>query len=203
MENPRAFWDERYTGDAYTYGKAPNHFFQTRLEQIEQPGRVLLPAEGEGRNAVFAAQQGWQVTAVDFSAQGREKALVLAADKGVSLNYQVGNLAQYDFGKQGPWDCIGLIYAHFPPDLRTAIHRKCARALRPGGRIILEAFNRRQINRLSGGPRDIDMLYSKIMLESDFESLEIIESGEYTIYLNEGEGHTGLAEVVRFVLEKP
>lgn len=202
MENPRNFWDERYAEPAYTYGTAPNSYFKAKLDALPNPGRLLLLAEGEGRNAVYAAQKGWEVTAIDFSETGRKKALELAKKAGVHLEYQIANIQQYDIVKNGPWDAIGLIYAHLPPELREHTHRKCIKALKKGGHLILEAFNRRQLSRLSGGPKDIDLLYSKILLEEDFDGLEILEAQESVVYLNEGEGHSGLAEVVRFLLEK-
>ncbi len=203
MNNPSTFWDKRYADTAYTYGTKPNLYFQQQLDELPKPGRLLLLAEGEGRNAVYAAEKGWQVTAVDFSEKGREKALALAAEKGVGFDYQIANIREFDLIGNGPWDVIGLIYAHFPPELREAIHYKCTRALNPGGHIILEAFNRKQIHRLSGGPKDLDMLYSKILLEDDFENLEILEATESTTFLAEGEGHAGLAEVVRFLVKRP
>lgn len=202
MENPRTFWDNRYTEATYTYGTLPNQFFKQQLDLIPTPGRLLLLAEGEGRNAVYAAQKGWQVTAVDFSEKGRAKALALAADNGVHIDYQLANVQSYEIQQNGPWDAIGLIFAHFHSDIRSTIHKKCAKALRPGGRVILEAFNRKQIGRLSGGPKDMDMLYAKILLEDDFTDLEPLMAFELTMYLNEGNGHVGLAELVRYVAEK-
>lgn len=196
------FWNDRYSKADYTYGILPNHFFKQQLDAIPTPGRLLLLAEGEGRNAVYAAQKGWQVTAVDLSEKGREKALALAAAHGVSLEYQIAKIQDYPFAQNGPWDAIGLIYAHFPPEIRFKIHQKCVKALRPGGHLILEAFNRKQLGRLSGGPKDPDMLYSKTTLEDDFEPLELLEAGAYTVYLEEGEGHNGLAEVVRILAKK-
>ena len=202
MENPRAFWEKRYSAPDYTYGVKPNGYFKNRLDALPSGGRLLLLAEGEGRNAVYAAQQGWQVTAVDFSEMARDKALALAANAGVQFRYEIADISRYNIFGKGPWDVIALVYAHFPQAIRQTIHRKCAAGLYRGGKIILEAFNRRQLNRLSGGPKDPDMLYPKVLLEDDFEALEVLEMAESTIYLHEGEGHVGLAEVVRMYAEK-
>lgn len=202
MNHPRTFWDNRYAEAAYAYGTKPNVYFKNQLDAIPTPGRLLLLAEGEGRNAVYAAQQGWQVTAVDFSEKARGKALALAAENDVHFEYLIANIQDYNLVGNGPWDAIGLIYAHFPPELRVSIHHKCTKALKKDGRVILEAFNRKQLGRLSGGPQDIDLLYSKIMLEEDFDGLEMLEATESTTFLSEGEGHAGLAEVVRFLLKK-
>lgn len=202
MEYPFSFWDKRYSDDAYIYGTLPNRYFKDKLDAIPNPGRLLLLAEGEGRNAVYAAEKGWQVSAVDFSRTAQDKALKLAAARGVSIDYQVGNVQDYPFDSNGPWDAIGLIYAHFPSTLRSSIHQKCAAALAPNGTLILEAFNRNQMNRLSGGPKNIDLLYSKQHLEADFEGadgIQILELGEATVSLQEGLGHEGLGDVVRFL----
>jgi SAM-dependent methyltransferase len=202
MENPKAFWEHRYSDDAYKYGKEPNKYFQDSLDAILNPGRLLLLAEGEGRNAVYAAQKGWQVTAVDFSSKARDKAIQLASESGVTLDFQVCDVRSFDIEQNGPWDAIGLIYAHFNPGVRSIIHGQCLKALRPGGRLILEAFNRRQLNRRSGGPGSLEMLYSKQKLLNDFAGLDVLEADELTVFLNEGDGHSGLAEVVRLQLER-
>ena len=202
MEYPHTFWDKRYSEEAYTYGMAPNKYFKAKLDAMPTPGRLLLLAEGEGRNAVYAAEQGWQVSAVDFSRKAQEKALKLAAERGVSIDYQVANVQDYSFDANGPWDVIGLIYAHFPPALRARIHHKCVAALAPSGTLILESFNRRQMNRLSGGPKNIDLLYTKRLLEDDFEgqnSMKTLELYESTVFLQEGFGHEGLGDVVRLI----
>ncbi len=197
MQDPIRFWEQRYENTAYTYGTKPNHYFQQQLDALEKPGRLLLLAEGEGRNAVYAATQGWQVTAIDFSANARKKALALAQEMGVNFEYLLADIQQFDISALGNWDAIGLIYAHFPPDWRVSVHQKCADALAPGGHIILEAFNPKQLNRLSGGPKNLDWLYTQNMLLQDFESLEPVMCLESTLFLQEGAGHEGFGEVVR------
>jgi len=197
MENPSEFWEHRYASAVYTYGTRPNQYFQQQLERLEKPGRLLLLAEGEGRNAVYAATKGWQVTAVDFSANAREKALALAKERGVMIEYRLEDIQQFDFSTDHQWDVIGLVYAHFPPEWRAAVHQKCAAALAPGGHIILEAFNPNQLNRQSGGPKNIDWLYTKNMLLQDFKSLEPLLCAESTVFLQEGAGHEGFGEVIQ------
>jgi 2-polyprenyl-3-methyl-5-hydroxy-6-metoxy-1,4-benzoquinol methylase len=203
MNHTNAFWDNRFADAAYAYGTQPNVYFKQQLDAISKPGRLLLLAEGEGRNAVYAAQQGWKVTAVDFSEKGRTKALALAAEKGVSVEYILANIQSYDMLSDGPWDAIGLIYFHLSTEQRSAIHQKCAQALKPGGALILEAFHLKQIERLSGGPKDLDMLYTQRLLADDFVGLEVLEAMEITTVLQEGEGHKGEAEVVRLCLKMP
>ncbi len=198
MEYPQDFWNQRYSDAAYAYGTEPNQYFKTQLDCIANPGRILLLCEGEGRNAVYAAQKGWQVTAVDFSKIGQQKALKLAAEKHVSIEYMISDVAQFEFDKYGPWDIIGLFYAHFPSNIRASIHQKCSQALAPKGQILLEGFNQQQLGHASGGPKNMDMLYSQNMLAEDFAGLDILENSELTIMLKEGEGHVGLGYVVQF-----
>ena len=197
MEDPMRFWEQRYEDPEYTYGVKPNRFFQQQLDAVEKPGRLLLLAEGEGRNAVYAATQGWHVMAVDFSENARKKALALARQEGVKMEYLLADIQQFDISAHGKWDMIGLIYAHFPPDWRATMHQKCADVLAPGGSLILEAFNPKQLNRQSGGPKNRDWLYAQSMLLQDFEALEPIACTEATVFLQEGSGHDGLGEVVR------
>lgn len=203
--NPAAFWNERYSAEAYAYGVLPNLFFKSFLDDFQgKPGRMLLPAEGEGRNAVYAAKKGWQVTAVDFSETGREKAFNLAAQHGVTMEYLVMPVEQFDFEAMGPWDAVGLIFAHFPPHLREGIHHKCAASLAPGGMLILEAFNKKQLafRHQSGGPADEAMLFDAAMLSADFFGLTVLECLEVHSVLEEGSFHRGEAELIRLLARR-
>lgn len=116
------FWNDRYSIGEMVYGTKPNEFFREQLKE-RNPGRLLLPAEGEGRNAVHAALEGWDVLAFDFSEAGRSKALQLADQRGVKIDYKLAEANQYA-GEPESFDAIALIYAHFPPALRQDIHRK-------------------------------------------------------------------------------
>lgn len=202
MENPAHFWDTKYADQAYFYGEHPNEYFRQRLEETGPNARVLMLAEGEGRNAVYAAKTGRKVTAVDLSERGREKALQLAASHGVEIDYEIADILHFPIVEQGPWDCIALIYTHLPPNIRRQVHSACVQALRPGGFIVLEAFNPRQLIRTSGGPKQTDLLYTKEMLDEDFASLKIVEACEVTVILHEGPGHEGPAEVTRCFAQK-
>lgn len=201
MNPNQAFWNERYDVAEYVYGTEPNDWF--RLNLPSPPGRILLPAEGEGRNAVFAARMGWQVMALDLSDKGREKALQLAAKANTSIQYDIADIREYPLETAGPWDAIGLFYAHFPPEFRAETHRRLAQVLHPGGHLILEAFHPEQLGRSSGGPKTPDLLYTLELLLDDFAGLAVIKAEKISIHLNEGPGHYGPAEVVRLLLQKP
>jgi SAM-dependent methyltransferase len=198
-------WDERYEGEGYAYGKAPNLFFKEWLQQFNA-GSILMPADGEGRNGVFAATQGWRVTSFDLSAEGRTKALQLAEENQVALEYIVGDLEQLHF-ETASLDAIALIYAHFAAGKKSLFHRKLDRMLKPGGILIIEAFSKKHLSLNSadpavGGPKDIDMLLSKEEILADFEHYEVILLAEEEIFLNEGAHHIGKGAVVRFVGKK-
>jgi SAM-dependent methyltransferase len=198
-------WDERYSDPEFAYGKEPNDFFKTWLPTLE-PGSILMPAEGEGRNGVFAARIGWKVTAFDLSIEGQSKALKLAEEHHVTLNYTVGDFEQLDFEPES-FDAIGLIYAHFPGAKKAAFHHKLDGYLKPGGVIIFEAFSKRNLqlkqeNPKVGGPDDLNMLFSTTEIAADFNNYEILLLEEAEIELNEGKYHIGTGSVVRFVGRK-
>jgi SAM-dependent methyltransferase len=198
-------WDERYKDEAFAYGKEPNLFFKEWLEKFK-PGSILMPADGEGRNGVFAAALGWKVTSFDQSIEGQSKALALAKEKGVALGYIVGDLEQLHFERES-FDAIGLVYAHFAGDKKSVFHRQLDGYLRPGGVIIFEAFSKRHIdyNKLDpkvGGPKDIDMLYSTAEIMADLSNYEVLVLEETEILLNEGKYHNGKGSVIRFVGRK-
>ncbi|HSI91059.1 MAG TPA: class I SAM-dependent methyltransferase, partial [Adhaeribacter sp.] len=125
------FWNERYSKPEMAYGREPNDFFAEQLRFLE-PGRLLLPAEGEGRNAVYAAAKGWQVQAFDYSAAGRDKAHKLAKEAGVTINYELTDAGDFTCEPE-TFDAVALIYAHFPPELRSQVHARIIKCLKPGG----------------------------------------------------------------------
>lgn len=197
MENT---WDQRYATEAYIYGTEPNDWFAEKLK-IMKSGRLLLPAEGEGRNAVWAAQHGWQVKAFDQSNEAEIKARRLAAEKQVEINYLVKDLRSFR-GEEGSFDAIGLIYVHMPPAYRQDVHSELIKLLRPGGSLILEAFAKAQLPNKSGGPKNIDLLYDPTELKSDFKSMKMLEFYHAKINLDEGPLHHGVAEVIRLFARK-
>ncbi|WP_142686570.1 class I SAM-dependent methyltransferase [Chitinophaga polysaccharea] len=204
-EEYKNMWDNRYKNTEYAYGKTPNLFFKEWLEKFE-PGSILLPADGEGRNGVFAAQLGWKVTSTDLSAEGRSKALLLAEEQHVTIDYIVGDLEQLTF-PPASFDAVALIYAHFAAGKKSLLHRKLNNFLKPGGIVIFEAFSKTHIHlKLAdpkvGGPKDVDMLFSKAELTADFENYDIIMLEEAETLLEEGIHHTGKGAVVRFVGRK-
>ena len=194
-------WEERYAAEEYAYGEEPNAFFKACSDGLAVPGRLLLPGEGEGRNAVYAARQGWKVDAFDFSPAAREKALRLAERHGVHINYEV---ADYESVRIEPkaYDAVALIFTHKHESIRRPVHRKLASALKPGGHLFLEAYSKAQLDYGTGGPPNEQMLYTLEDLREDFSNLEIVELEKLEVEIHEGRYHTGLASVVRLVARR-
>lgn len=204
MKYPKTFWDERYGSESYVYGHQPNHFFQEQLTVLA-PGRILMPAEGEGRNGVFAARQGWEVSAFDLSEVGRRKALDWASENGVSLDYQVIQAEEVTY-PTGHFDALGLIFANFGASHRPEIHQKLLTFLKPGGWVIFESYSKEQLEYQkrynSGGPQNAEMLFSEAEIRSEFAGLEFVRLEKTEVVLQEGTGHQGPASMIRFVGRK-
>jgi 2-polyprenyl-3-methyl-5-hydroxy-6-metoxy-1,4-benzoquinol methylase len=191
------FWNQRYTLKEFVYGTEPNRFFEAQIAKIE-PGTILFPAEGEGRNAVFAARLGWNVFAFDSSSEAKKKADLLAEAHSVKIKYSVNDIEKAEY-QTGFFDCVVLIFAHFHPFERSYFHNKLLSYLKPGGTIILEGFSKKQMQFNSGGPRNTEMLFSKEEIKNDFKSLQKIELEETITDLNEGRFHQGPASVIRMI----
>lgn len=163
-EQATAFWNDRFQESAYAYGVEPSEFLVTHLPKLSSGSSVLFPAEGEGRNAVYAASMGYSVYAFDYSSEGRKKALRLAKQNQVDIDYAIGGLEDLDYPTES-FDAIVLVYAHFFPTIRASYHKKLVSLLKPNGYLILEGFSKAHItfnekNTQSGGPKNVDMLFS-------------------------------------------
>lgn len=198
-DQPTNRWDERYDHERFYYGEEPNAFLAQRLPVLPA-GTALFLAEGEGRNAVFAAGLGHRVLAVDSSAVGRRKALELAARRGVTLEYRCADALTEDWavdpwnGK--PWDLIVLCFAHMPPEDAAAFHMRVAAALAPGGALLLCSFSKAQLGRASGGPPQLEWLHDLETLRGQFPGLAWDMAVEREVTLSEGTGHRGEAMVI-------
>ena len=194
-------WDQRYSDPTYAYGKQPNDFLVQEFGQLVA-GKVLCLAEGEGRNAVWLAEQGMQVTAVDASAVGLEKARKLAAERAVSITTVHADLSDFAIGCE-QWDSIVSIFAHLPPALRANVHQRCVQGLKPGGVLLLEAYTPRQLEFKTGGPPVADMMMDEQSLMQELQGLDILWLREKEREIHEGEYHTGMGAVVQLLARKP
>ncbi len=202
----KEMWNDRYGASSYAYGKEPNQFFEQTLTQHSLSGTILLPAEGEGRNAVYAAKFGLRVTAFDISEAGKIKAMALAAANNVTINYEVGDFLKMDF-EPASFDSIALIYAHFPPSILSIYHQRLVELLKPNGLLFLEGFSTenlsyRAANPQIGGPDKIEMLFSVEGIKKEFPTLEIVQLAEVEVTLNEGLYHIGKGKVIRYIGRK-
>jgi SAM-dependent methyltransferase len=195
-------WNERYGEAGFAYGTEPNDFLVAERGRLPATGDCLALAEGEGRNAVWLAAQGFSVLAVDQSAVGLAKAQRLADERGVTLRTDAADLAAYDLGV-ARWDVIVSIWAHTPPAIRQPLHRRCVEALRPGGVFLLEAYTPAQLALATGGPKDEAMLMTLAGLRQELAGLDIEVGVERERAVNEGKYHQGNSAVVQVVARKP
>jgi SAM-dependent methyltransferase len=194
-------WDERYDTGEYVYGIEPNDFLAGVVADIPR-GRALCVAEGEGRNAVFLAEHGHDVVAVDASTVGLEKARKLAKARGVVIETRVADLADFRI-EPDSWDAIVSIFAHVPPAVRKPLHRQVVQGLRPGGMLVLEAYTPEQIRLGTGGPPVAEMTMSLDDLRVELEGLVFSHAAELRREVVEGKYHTGTGAVVQVIARKP
>lgn len=190
-------WDQRYSAEDYQYGLEPNDLLREEVGRIPT-GRVLCLAEGEGRNAVFLASLGYDVTAVDYSAVGLAKAARLARERGVQVKLVEADLATFDLGRDA-WDGIVSIFAHMPREVRQRIHAAIPNALRRNGVLILEAYRPRQLELGTGGPKDVALLPTLAELTADLGELDLVVAREADREIHEGRLHSGPSATVQIV----
>ena len=195
----KEFWDERYSNTEFVYGKEPNLFFKEALGKMD-PGKILLPAEGEGRNAIYAALKGWDVYAFDNSIEGKKKALQLANEMNVSIKYDVLDVVELTDNDE--YDCVALVFAHFPKEIQQELFKKVKNLLKIGGKLIVEAYNLSQLENGTGGPQKEFLMYRLSELETVFSDFDFEVAENKTLNLSEGLYHQGKSDVVRFVAKK-
>ncbi len=189
------FWNQRYSNKDYSYGTTPNHFFKEQIDSMTA-GKILLPADGEGRNSVYAAKCGWDVVAFDFSEEGRRKALNLASENNVEIDFHLTSVEEFEYDEE-QFDAVAIIFNHYPLEVRESYFNKFLSLLKYGGTLFLEVFSKEQIGRTSGGPKDINNLYSEEELLFHFGELKDLNIKKLNIDLSEGQYHSGNASVIR------
>ena len=194
-------WEQRYSVDTDIYGTEPNEFLRANVSQLPA-GVALCLAEGEGRNAVFLAESGWEVHGVELTDAGVAKTRRLAEQRGVQVQATVGELAEYDIGTNR-WDLVVSIFAHMPPQVRRDLHPRVVAALNPGGMLLLEAYTPDQIGRGTGGPASADMTMTIELLRDELAGLDFIHAEELARDIVEGAGHSGVGAVVQVIARKP
>jgi 2-polyprenyl-3-methyl-5-hydroxy-6-metoxy-1,4-benzoquinol methylase len=197
----KEFWNERYSEENYVYGEEPNDFLKEHIQIFPKEAKILCLADGEGRNGVFLASNGFDVSSVDLSEAGKSKALKLAGKKGVAIDYDIADLNDYDMGV-AKWDGIISIFSHTPSAVRRRVLSAVKQALKPGGIFLLEGYNAGQLKYGTGGPKDEDMLFSLDELKTAFSDCKILRAENLVRDVNEGAYHWGESSVVQFIVQK-
>ena len=197
----RAFWNARYAGEEFVYGREPNDFVVQAVSAIPHQGRVLCLADGEGRNGVWLARQGFRVTAVDVAEQGVAKGRELARASGVEIETRVADVTRFDLGIER-WDAIVSIFLHLPSKARRELHRRAIAALAPGGVFVYEAYGPEQLRYRTGGPPEAQLLHSLDDVVPDFDGCAIERAFEGVRAVNEGRLHRGDGFVVQVIARK-
>jgi cyclopropane fatty-acyl-phospholipid synthase-like methyltransferase len=198
-----AFWDQRYARADYLFGVAPNAFLARQAPRLKAGGRTLAIADGEGRNGVWLAEQGLAVHAVDSSTVAQEKARRLAAARGVELELELVDLATWSWPVAAYDVVVGIFIQFLPPDQRTAMFAHIAKALKPGGLLLLEGYRPKQVEYGTGGPSQPDNLYTEELLRAAFADFTIVELTSYDAEIAEGSAHCGLSALIDLVAVKP
>ena len=193
-------WDERYGAEEYAYGTTPNEFLVEKVSCIPK-GKVLSLAEGEGRNAVFLAKQGYSVTAVDASLVGLNKARKLAEENDVVVEFIHADLADYDLG-ENKWDGIVSIFCPLPSSLRKELYKKVIAGLKQNGVFLLEAYTPDQLKHGTGGGNAVDVMQSEESLRLELAGLKFKHLTELERNVIEGVYHTGVGSVVQAIATK-
>ena len=196
-------WNERYSAPDYVFGTGPNVFLASHGKLFRPGQRALCVADGEGRNSVWLAQQGLEVSAFDFSPIGVDKARRLAATRGVNVRYEVSTVYDYRW-PVAAFDVVAAIFVQFAdPPMRRFMFERMARAAAPGGVLLIEGYTPKQLEFGTGGPKQVDQLYTEELLRSAFPGWQVLELRQYEAELDEGSRHRGMSAVIDFVARNP
>jgi 2-polyprenyl-3-methyl-5-hydroxy-6-metoxy-1,4-benzoquinol methylase len=195
-------WNERFGAEEYIFGTAPNEFLASQKTRLKRGQRALCVADGEGRNSVWLAEQGLEVVAFDFSPVAVEKARRLARSRGVEVRYEVAGVYEWSW-PESEFDLVAAIFVQFAdPAMRRFMFERMIGALKPGGLVLVEGYTPGQLKYATGGPKQVDQLYTEDLLREAFGALQILELRAYEAELNEGTRHTGMSAVIDLVARK-
>ena len=200
LPSPAAQWEDRYATTDYIYGTEPNDFLAAEVARLPK-GPVLCIADGEGRNSVWLAQQGFTVTSIDLSPSAVRKAQALAQQRGVGVDAHVADASTFDLGT-ATWSAVVSVFAHMPPAVRSDLHRRVVDALAPGGVLLLEAYTPDQVGRGTGGPQDPALCMTLETLRSELRGLNETFAATLVRPVIEGPLHSGDGSVVQYIATK-
>lgn len=195
-------WNDRYKAPGYLFGTDPAAFLQREAYRLFPGQTALCVADGEGRNSVFLAERGLNVTAMDSSEVAVEKARALASARGVTVDFQVSDVATWNWEERAYDVVVGIFFQFAGPDLRDNIFAGMVRALAPQGLLLLHGYTPAQINYNTGGPRAVENLYTANLLADRFGELEVLNLSEYEADLSEGTQHVGRSALIDFVAQR-
>ena len=203
FSNTRETWDSRFSTDDYIFGIEPNAWLAQHASLLQPGMRVLAVADGEGRNSVWMAKLGLKVDAFDISPVGVETAKKLAQQNGVDVNFSVCGVEDYPW-KALEYDAVVAIFIQFAdPDTRETLFKRMKSALKPDGLILLQGYTPKQLDFKTGGPPNVDHLYTEALLQQAFDDLDITELRAYEDVLTEGTQHHGQSALIGMVARKP
>ena len=197
-----ARWEARFAAPGYHFGTEPNAFLKSKAHLLKPGQTALSIADGEGRNGVFLAEQGLDVLTMDFSPTALAKARALAKERGVTIRAEQADLDTW------PWpiaafDVVAAIFFQFcAPLLRARVFAGIKRALKPGGLLLMEGYRPEQLKYKTGGPSEVENLYTRALLEKEFADFAKIEIAEYDRDIQEGSGHGGMSALIDLVGRK-
>ena len=198
-----SMWNQRFSGDDFLFGREPNDYLRAQAARLPAGGSVLCVADGEGRNSVWLARQGFRVQAFDISEVGVAKARKLASEAAVSVDFTIADCEQYDWAAQSHDGVVAIFIQFADPDMRARLFAHMVRALKPGGVLILQGYTPRQLEYKTGGPGQLSHLYTAELMREAFRELRIVELIEYEAELNEGARHVGRSALLGLVATRP
>ncbi len=193
------FWNSKFSRDGYLYGLKPNTFIASKIKLFPRGSKVLCLGEGEGRNAIFLAKRGMEVTAIDASDIGISKLHFRALEENLKIETICADLNEWEVKEK--YDVIVASYLHMYKNEREDLFEKIEESLNPDGYFIGEFFSTKQLNYTSGGPKDEDLLYTVDDFKKHFALCDN-EIKEQVTILDEGKGHQGEACVIRVLIQK-
>lgn len=198
-----AVWDQRYAADEYIFGTEPSDILTRHMQYIEAGETALAIADGEGRNGVYLARQGLQVTSFDISPVGVAKAKRLAAQHQAALTMLESDIKSWDWKPEAFDAVVGIFFQFLDPVARSEVFAGISRTLKPNGRVFLRGYTPRQHHYKTGGPSEIENLYTPDLLLAAFQGFEVLHLEEQEVELNEGPRHSGMSAFVDFIARKP
>ena len=202
FNHPAETWNKRFAGADYIFGTQANTWLTQQASHMPKSGLALAVADGEGRNSVWLAQQGFQVDAFDIAAIGVEKARKLASTSAVNVNFHVSSAEDWSWQSEH-YDLVVAIFIQFAdPETRALLFANMMKTLKKGGLLLLQGYTPKQLDYKTGGPPLLSHLYTEELLRDNFKQMEILELKVYEDVLEEGTQHAGQSALIGMVAKK-